>query len=570
MKLQVFLSSAMTGELSAERIALRTLFAHANYLSELVDLFAIEDHASSREIEAAYLEEVAAADLVVVLLGTELRDAVVKEFDHAEKCGKRMLCYIAGNQQPTSELKAFISERAYSYHAARFSDHDDLVRRVRTDFVRVFVHGFRGTAQGMAKDDSSESYLIKEVRTPYASSSYFAPADVHEILSKPEFADLSANQLVALASLHLEESGNYLGSLLLLEAAILLAPDNWMALSNRGMVLEQMGLFHYAQLSYQSAAALSPENASIQYNLGICHYTSRDYDRALQYFKKSLEIEPDKPSAVSRIAATYLQIEDADAAIEWATRSLQLDPSEINTANMALALGLAGRRSEAIQHADRLKGDPARIHELKAFIECRSGNHAACIAEVDAYAALAPASVRAASLKYESLIALDRKDDAIAYFVELEGSHLLMPCDYNNYGYQHMVAFGPSDFAENMFRKAVSRDPSCMPYWHNLQHCLGEMGKYDETILACNDALQLNPLDQNSIYNKALCLRQLGRITELAMLMAEKTGDLLGPITGETTVEFVEKMKSSPLGQCLGAFDDLAKIRQERSRDELS
>lgn len=548
----------MTGELLAERTALRTLFAHAQYLNDLVELYAIEDHASSRSITSAFLDEVAASDLVVVLLGTELRDAVVKEFDHAEKCNKRILCYTAGSQQPTPELKTFISERAYKHHAARFGDDNDLVRRIRGDLIGEFVRGYRGTAQGIALEDASESYLIRELRTPYASNSFFSPADVHELLDKPEYAQLNADQLIALAMLHLEESGNYLGALLLVEAAILRSPQNWMALSNRGMILDEMGLLQYAQLSYETAAAHNPENATIQYNLGNCHYAARDYQRALHHYQKALEIEPDKPSAASRMAATHLQLEDAVEAVKWATRSLALDPSEVSVANMALALGLDNQRDEAMKYADQLQGDLARVHELKAFIENRSGNHEACIAEVDAYAALAPTSIRAASLKYESLIATEQGDAAESYFKDLESSHLLMPFDYNNYGHQHMTAFGPTKFAVGLFREAVSRDPSCMPCWHNLQYCLGGLNELDAAIAACDEALELDPLDQKSIQNKAISLQELGRFSELATLMANKAGGLLGPITGDTPEDFVEQLMSSPLGQQLGAIDDLA------------
>lgn len=558
MKLQVFLSSAMTGEMLAERTALRTLFAHAQYLNELAELYAIEDHASSRSIQTAFLEEVASSDLVVVLLGTELREAVVKEFDHAVKCGKHILCYIAGSQQPTDELRAFISDRAYQYHAGTFGDASDLVRRIRADLIGEFIRGYRGTAQEIALEDSSQSYLIREMRTPYASSTYFAPADVHELLAKPEYGQLSVDQLIALAMLHLEESGNYLGALLMLEAAILRAPENWMALSNRGLVLQQMGLIYHSQASFEAAAARNPDDATIQYNLGTCHYTNHEYERALIHFEKALEIEPDKASAVSRMAATYIQLGNAEAAVQWATRSLHLDSSEISTANMATALGMAGRRDEAFGYAEQLKGDPARAHELKAFIENRNGNHEACIAEVDAHAKLAPISIRSASLKFESLLALDRRQEADSYFGDIESNHLLTPSEYNNYGHQHMTAFGPTDVAARLFRESVTRDPSCMPCWHNLQSCLGEMGDSDAAIMACDEALELNPLDQKSIQNKAVCLLQLGRVSEIATLMASKVGGLLGPISGNTPEEFVQEMLSSPMGRQLGAVNELA------------
>jgi len=79
-RLNVFLRSAMTGELDQERAALRILFHSDPTLASLVELYAIEDHAGPTSIERAYVDEVTYSDVLILLLNKELRPAVEKEY----------------------------------------------------------------------------------------------------------------------------------------------------------------------------------------------------------------------------------------------------------------------------------------------------------------------------------------------------------------------------------------------------------------------------------------------------------------------------------------------------------
>ncbi len=62
-KLNVFLSSEMTGELDRERDGIRIFFMTDSILKEFFELYAIEEHASPQPIEKAYINEVKNSDL---------------------------------------------------------------------------------------------------------------------------------------------------------------------------------------------------------------------------------------------------------------------------------------------------------------------------------------------------------------------------------------------------------------------------------------------------------------------------------------------------------------------------
>lgn len=558
MKIGTFLSSAMTGELDVERNGVATLFESEPYLRDLFELFSIEGHASTREIEQAYLEEVEAADVVIFLFGRELRSAVQKEFERAESTGRRILCYIRNRSDATDELRAFIAQRAYNYHAAHFHDALDLVRRVRADFRRELVRVYKGPAQDIAVAGKGDAYAIRTLRAAFSSTAFFSPADVQEVLARPEYKSRDAAQLIAISMLTLEETGNYLTALLLLEAALMKEPKNWMALANRGMVLMEMGLMGGAQSSFEAALRQRPNEATIHYNLGNCHSASGRMEQALACYEKALECEPGKPSAVSRLATTYLQMGDAANALKWARHSMALEPSHTSSANLALALGMSGQREAALEQVRTIGDDEARAHELRAFIEYHAKQYEACIREVDLYEALAPTSLRPVTLKFDSLINLGRAGAAQAYFIELEERFVLTFADYNDRAFKFQVAFGSSDFVVECYRKSLALEDRYMSVWNNLQAGLGDLGRFGEAIEACDQALAINPFDQKSIQNKVNSLQHLGRWRDAAAVLAEKAAGVVGPHAGKSPEEFRDELLSGPAGQLLGLVEDLA------------
>ena len=116
-KLNIFLSSAMTGELNRERDGVRILFQTEPILKHFFELYAIEEHASPQPIQDAYINEVKHADLFILLLDKELRDAVEKEFLEARKANLNIFVYIRNRKDKRDgKLAEFIGQEAYKFH----------------------------------------------------------------------------------------------------------------------------------------------------------------------------------------------------------------------------------------------------------------------------------------------------------------------------------------------------------------------------------------------------------------------------------------------------------------------
>jgi len=61
------------------------------------------------------------------------------------------------------------------------------------------------------------------------------------------------------------------------------------------------------------------------------------------------------------------------------------------------------------------------------------------------------------------------------------------------------------------YSEAIKTNPQSAEAWHNKGVALGELGKYDEAIKACDKAIEINPQFATAWYNKGVCLNNLGK-----------------------------------------------------------
>jgi GTP 3',8-cyclase len=138
-KIQVFLSSAMSGELKTERAVLKERFSIGRLLSSTFDLYLFEDNAAPNPAEAVYVQEVERSAIVIFLFSETLRKGVVEEFDAATR-GSAIFCYLRSGAERTNELDRFISDRVRNQvQYAEFVSPEDLTRRVEADLQRWLI-----------------------------------------------------------------------------------------------------------------------------------------------------------------------------------------------------------------------------------------------------------------------------------------------------------------------------------------------------------------------------------------------------------------------------------------------
>ena len=558
MKARAFLSSNMTGELDAERSSIRTLFQSEPFLREFIDLYVIEEHASPREIGRAFLEEVEDSQIVLVVLGSELREAVCKEFDHAEKHNKHIFCYCRQGIDCSEEMGEFIAGRAYKYHCGNYTDAADLVRRVKSDLRDDLARSHRRSLKEAQPSAETDAVAVYPIRSPNTIHSFFSHGEIQQLLNLEDYKNLNSDQLTLLGMIQIEERGAYSDGLLLLEAAILRNPEHCNALTNRGVVLLQMGLMRDAEFALKRAIQVSPDNAVALYNLGNCYSSVQCYDQAVECYERALSIEPEKNSAMSRLTAAYLYLGDATNALKWAVEAVQFENTGLNQYNHALALGLADDRDGAYRALAEADIDDLRRDEGRAFVAYHTESFDDVVQVVDnCIASSTPSILRVGMYKYRALLQLKRPSDAEEFFRFMESAYPMASSEYNNAGYEFQEAFGANEFVVWCFQQSVSMDNVQMPSWHNLQFALGSLERYEEVISACDSALKVEPLDSKSVNNKVESLKKLGRLQDAAVFLTEKTAAFTGQYDQVQSNALVDQLLDSPAGKLLGVLEKL-------------
>ena len=152
-KIQVFLSSAMNGELGTERAVLRARFGPGTLLGNTFELYLFEDNASPVSATTAYVQEVENSPIAVFLFAETLRPAVVEEFNAATR-GSAIFCYLRAGSRRTSELDEFIRDRIeHEVQYAEFSNTENLSKRVEGDLQRWIAQLVYGRSLQMAPSD---------------------------------------------------------------------------------------------------------------------------------------------------------------------------------------------------------------------------------------------------------------------------------------------------------------------------------------------------------------------------------------------------------------------------------
>lgn len=131
-KIKVFLSSAMNGDVHLyQRMAIKSFFERMPFF----ELFAIEDSASTADIETRYLSMVSRADIVLLILQDEFRDAVFQEYTAAQNSNKRIFAYIK-DIDSDPRLKSFVNDDVRKKVVTKdFYSITDLIDSIEKDLI---------------------------------------------------------------------------------------------------------------------------------------------------------------------------------------------------------------------------------------------------------------------------------------------------------------------------------------------------------------------------------------------------------------------------------------------------
>lgn len=137
----------------------------------------------------------------------------------------------------------------------------------------------------------------------------------------------------------------------------------------KGVDLQQRGLFDHAIEEYDRALRLDPDNINIMLNLGAACLQKGLSDRSVKLLKKVLEKEPDNNMALYNIGKAYVYREEHETALAHFSHALTLLPDDIDVKKLiAVCLRHLGKidQSVAITFAliDTIAGDVAALLQL--------------------------------------------------------------------------------------------------------------------------------------------------------------------------------------------------------------
>lgn len=558
-KINTFLSSSMTGELAAERAVIRSLFRENTTLKEFYELYAIEEHASPNAIEQAYVDQVKASEVMILIAGQELREAVEKEFDTARDNRTKVFCYIKNNPTKRSPaLTEFIHNKAYMIHCGHFSDSLELAEKVRSDLLEDLVTPY---VREIRAKVSGKSYATFIASTPSSEYWFFPVDEILKVSQLESVSELDTDQLITMSLVLSEDQGSYKEALLLLEVALMKNPDNWMVYNNRGTLLDIMGLREAAMYSYKKANKVNPNSDTVYYNLGNSLYDLGKYREALDCYKKSIDLKPDKKTALNRISACFIALGEYSQALEWTLKAVQDHPDDIILANLGLCYSLNGQHEKALEGAETIKHNLYLYHKVRTFALFEKKDYSNAISEIDILFNKGKLDYELGIKKFYCLTKLNKREEAIKWIAYMEDNFPINASDYNNIAYTLMTEFGLHELARGLFEKAISQEPKLMQAWNNLQVSYSESALYDQGLKACDQALAIDGYDPKSIKNKLAFLYRQGRLIDALRFTLDRVFRLFGSFDSENEInEQLNTLLEKPEMKNLQKYEEILKL----------
>jgi tetratricopeptide (TPR) repeat protein len=179
-------------------------------------------------------------------------------------------------------------------------------------------------------------------------------------LSKAAYWSIAAVLLGSCTIMTFRQVGFWKNSRAMLERALAVTENNFLALNNYGVILADEGRYDEAITHYRKAISIKPTYARAYNNLGTSLTLKGQFQEAIESYQQSLEIRPAEPQTHYNLAVTYARVQRYDLTIEHCREALRLDPNYgAAFYDLALALSLSNQFEEAKTYFNKaLEFDP--------------------------------------------------------------------------------------------------------------------------------------------------------------------------------------------------------------------
>jgi len=274
------------------------------------------------------------------------------------------------------------------------------------------------------------------------------------------------------------------------QAALGLAPEDWVLRANYGRLLETAGDAPAATLQWQEVARLLPYEPDAWFHLGNLAYNARSFAQAQGLFREALKRKPDCLEALNGLGLSLVAQGQAKEAIREFKAALRLDRS-FSAARVNLAVALANRGEI-----------PAAMAEYRTALQLETNNVAA--------------RINLAKL----LASQGKADQAIILFkeaLELTPDEPVANFDLAN----ALVAQGRQAEAVPHYQAAIRAKPDFAEARFNLAMESARDGNLAEALAQFAEVVRLQPDFVNARFNYGIALARQQHYAEAAQQFQE-------------------------------------------------
>jgi tetratricopeptide (TPR) repeat protein len=519
-RINIFLSSAMNGELDDERKSIYGLFDRDEAIKNFYELYIIEKKATPKKVEDAYLDEIGNSDIIIFILKMDLRSGVEKEYQKARQLGRKVFIYLYNDESlRTDKLQQFITDEVYRYNPGFWDSTYDLLEKIRTDIQSDIVETYK-----LSISNFEDSVLRVELDRANSYYRYYSIETIEE--NKIKYEKLSSDQFIVLSEQIRNQTGNYKESLLVAEIGLSFFPDSWKIYNNRGITLDEMGLSEHAYQSYQKAYEINSEDETVLYNLGNYYANKNKYEIAIEYFLRSLAKNKQKMNAINKISVAYRNLKKYDRFLEYAQKAYDLENNEMYTINYVIALSENDKHNEAFTLlSEKINKDNPKFMITNAYLKWRMGKYIDVI-EILGHG-INVDNNEIALILFESYLYEQNLVGALESFDCMNNRLSFTSFNYNNCGFI-LKKHGYTKQSNEFLYKCIDIDPTFVEARITLTANLAEEKKYDEALSVCEEAIQMFPYEPKLIRNKYLIYFNQGKIMEGTLFIMERMFSITG------------------------------------------
>jgi tetratricopeptide (TPR) repeat protein len=319
----------------------------------------------------------------------------------------------------------------------------------------------------------------------------------------------AAALLLALSAAAYRQAGFWQNSERLWSRTLAQAPENYVALSNLALVLQEQGRFDEALELLYRARSVAPDRAEIYCNIGDLLARKGRLEEALPHLREAVAIRPQLAQAQYNLGNVLMKLARLDEALVPLQRAVAEDPgmvgAYVDLGSLWIRKGLPEQAIVYLEAALRLQPNFAEVHNNLGIVYLRTGRFELAEACFEQALKVNPGMVEAYKNKGDLRLCLRSYRAAIHCFeraLEIRpGFSAAMPGLM-----MARSALAEQSRARQACYRAIEAEPDSVTVRMRAGGVLASQGLYQEAVEQFEAVLRLDPEHRDACNNLAWIL----------------------------------------------------------------